>query len=84
MTNIKLSSTIRIPIKVISAHIPGGVRYNQRLIKDLSRMVCAPSDIITPKLQRELAVKHLKVVLSTFTLSEMRKVHCHTQLPGDI
>ncbi|MFC1950583.1 DUF1015 domain-containing protein [Chloroflexota bacterium] len=31
-----------------------GVRYNQRLFKDLSSMVCAPSDIITPTKQREL------------------------------
>lgn len=31
-----------------------GVRYNQQLFKDLSRVVCSPSDIITPKLQREL------------------------------
>ena len=31
-----------------------GVRYNQRLVKDLSRVICAPSDNITPKLQREL------------------------------
>ncbi len=31
-----------------------GVCYNQRLVKDLSRVICAPSDIITPKLQREL------------------------------
>lgn len=31
-----------------------GVRYNQRLVKDLSRVICSPSDIITPKLQQEL------------------------------
>lgn len=31
-----------------------GVCYNQRLVKDLSRVICSPSDIITPKLQREL------------------------------
>ncbi len=31
-----------------------GVRYNQRLIQDLSRVICAPSDVITPELQREL------------------------------
>jgi len=31
-----------------------GVRYNQRLVNDLSRVLCSPSDIITPKLQREL------------------------------
>ena len=31
-----------------------GVRYNQRLVKDLSKVICASSDIITPKIQREL------------------------------
>jgi len=31
-----------------------GIRYNQRLITDLSRVICAPSDIITTKMQRDL------------------------------
>jgi len=31
-----------------------GVRYNQALIEDLSRVVCPPYDIITPQMQREL------------------------------
>lgn len=31
-----------------------GVRYNQQIFKDLSEVVCAPSDIITPDVQRKL------------------------------
>ena len=31
-----------------------GVHYNQRLIKDLSQVICLPYDIITPPLQEEL------------------------------
>ena len=31
-----------------------GVRYNRQLMKDLSKLICSPSDIITPELQREL------------------------------
>ncbi len=31
-----------------------GVHYNQRLIKDLSTVICPPYDIITPALQQEL------------------------------
>ena len=31
-----------------------GVYYNQRLIKDLSTVICSPYDIITPPLQQEL------------------------------
>lgn len=31
-----------------------GVRYNQQLFKDLSEVVCAPSDVITPDVQRKL------------------------------
>lgn len=31
-----------------------GIRYNQQLVNDLSRVICAPDDIITPKLQEEL------------------------------
>ena len=31
-----------------------GVRYNQALIEDLSRVVCPPYDIITPQMQQEL------------------------------
>jgi len=39
---------------VAEIHPFRGVCYNQRLVSDLSRVICAPSDIITPKLQREL------------------------------
>ena len=31
-----------------------GVHYNQRLIKDLSTVICSPYDTITPQLQQEL------------------------------
>jgi len=31
-----------------------GVRYNQALIKDLSKVVCPPYDIITPQMQHDL------------------------------
>jgi len=31
-----------------------GIRYNQRLVTDLSKAICSPYDIITPKKQREL------------------------------
>jgi len=31
-----------------------GVRYNQLLVKDLSRVICPPYDVISPELQREL------------------------------
>ncbi|MFC1914865.1 DUF1015 domain-containing protein [Chloroflexota bacterium] len=31
-----------------------GVRYNQALIEDLSKVVCPPYDIITPQMQQEL------------------------------
>ena len=31
-----------------------GVHYNQRLIKDLSTIICSPYDTITPQLQQEL------------------------------
>jgi uncharacterized protein (DUF1015 family) len=31
-----------------------GVRYNQRLIKDLDRVICPPYDIITPQTAQEL------------------------------
>ncbi len=31
-----------------------GVHYNQRLIKELSTVICSPYDIITPQLQQEL------------------------------
>ncbi len=31
-----------------------GVRYNQRLVKDLASVICPPYDIISPQLQQEL------------------------------
>jgi len=31
-----------------------GIRYNQRLVTDLSKVICSPYDTITPKKQREL------------------------------
>ena len=31
-----------------------GVRYNQNLIKDLSRVLCAPSDTLSPERRRQL------------------------------
>jgi len=39
---------------VAEIHPFRGVHYNQRLIKDLSQVICLPYDIITPPLQEEL------------------------------
>jgi uncharacterized protein (DUF1015 family) len=35
-----------------------GVRYNQRLVKDLAGVICPPYDIISPQLQQELYHRH--------------------------
>jgi uncharacterized protein (DUF1015 family) len=34
-----------------------GVRYNQRLVKDLASVICPPYDIITPQMEQELYLK---------------------------
>jgi len=39
---------------VAEIHPFRGVHYNQRLIKDLSTVICSPYDIITPPMQQEL------------------------------
>jgi len=51
-----------------------GVRYNQRLVNDLSAVICPPYDIITPQMQREL-----------YQRSEYNfvRVECSLELPQD-
>jgi uncharacterized protein (DUF1015 family) len=39
---------------VAEVHPFRGVRYNQRLVKDLASVICPPYDIISPQLQQEL------------------------------
>jgi len=34
-----------------------GVRYNQRLVKDIAAVICPPYDIITPQMEQELYLK---------------------------
>jgi len=35
-----------------------GVRYNQRLVKDVATVICPPYDIITPQMEQELYLKN--------------------------
>ena len=35
-----------------------GVRYNQRLVKDIAAFICPPYDIITPQMEQELYLKN--------------------------
>ena len=34
-----------------------GVRYNQRLVKDIATVICPPYDIVTPQMEQELYLK---------------------------
>ena len=35
-----------------------GVRYNQRLVKDIATVICPPYDIVTPQMEQELYLKN--------------------------